>query len=194
MKQEIEIEFKNIVTKEDFLKLLSHFSVKESDFKKQKNYYFDTENFQIKASGSALRIREKQNKYTLTLKQPHKVGLLETHQELTYEEANRSFNGEALPKGAIATQLYTSFQIDLSKCKYLGSLITNRAEISYHGGTLVFDHSIYLGVEDFEIEYEVTDEEIGKEIFSELFINLQIPIKKTENKIKRFFLRKAECK
>lgn len=192
MTQEIEIEYKNIVTKSDFKKLLNAFSIEEAQFKKQINHYFDTKDFQLKKHHSALRIREKNNQYTLTLKQPNQIGLLETHQLLSTEEAVGALKGEPLPTGEIFNQVSKSFDINLLDCQLLGTLSTKRAEIPYFGGTLVFDHSYYLGVEDFEIEYEVTDEQQGKIYFKNLMSQYEIPLLKTENKIKRFFLRKQQ--
>jgi uncharacterized protein YjbK len=190
--QEIEIEFKNIVTEAEFSLLCEKFSIEKAAFQKQINHYFDTDDFRLKKHGSALRIREKNNTFTLTLKQPNEVGLLETHQNLTKDEAEGALNFGKLPLGSIASQLENSFQIDLSKCLYLGSLKTNRAEIPYLGGTLVFDHSFYFDVDDFEIEYEVKDEKKGKEVFENIFSKYKIPLRKTDNKIKRFFLMKQK--
>jgi uncharacterized protein YjbK len=192
MSQEIEIEFKNIVTKENFIFLCEQFFIEKKAFQQQVNHYFDTEEFLLKELGSALRIREKSGIFTLTLKQPNDIGLLETHQTISREEAEIAFQGGHLPKGTIANQLYKSFHFDLTTCLYLGSLTTNRAEISYLEGTLVFDHSFYFNEEDFEIEYEVKDEKQGKEIFENIFLHYKIPLRETDNKIKRFFLKKRE--
>lgn len=192
MTQEIEIEFKNIVTEADFKKLLAAFSIDNSQFQRQINYYFDTDDFQLKNHHSALRIREKNKKFTLTLKQPNNIGLLETHQQLTKAEAKTVLEDGRLPKGTVASQMEKSLQIDITECLYLGALQTERAEISYLGGTLVFDRSFYLGKEDFEIEYEVSDERQGQSIFKQLLLQYNIPIKKTDNKIKRFFSRKNQ--
>ncbi len=74
MTQEIEIEFKNIVTKEEFDTLCKSFSIEA--FTKQVNHYFETPDFSLKEAGSALRIRHKGATYTLTLKQPAEIGLL----------------------------------------------------------------------------------------------------------------------
>ncbi len=82
MTQEIEIEFKNLLTKSEFLKLSEALCMKEHDFKQQVNHYFDTKDFSLKQKKSALRIREKDGAFVLTLKEPAAVGLLETHQEL----------------------------------------------------------------------------------------------------------------
>ena len=44
----------------------------------------------------------------------------------------------------------------------MGSLTTERAETLFEGGTLVFDHSFYYNHDDYEIEFEVQDEEQAK--------------------------------
>lgn len=54
-------------------------------------------------------------------------------------------------------------------------------------GLLVFDISSYLNVTDYEIEYEVTDYHQGKKNFQLLMNQLNIPIRKTDNKIVRFY-------
>ena len=46
MTQEIEIEFKNIVTKEEFDTLCKSFSIEA--FTKQVNHYFETPDFSLK--------------------------------------------------------------------------------------------------------------------------------------------------
>ena len=48
MSQNIEIEFKNMLTKEEFIQKKSDFQVKSSDFVKQENDYFDTLDFALK--------------------------------------------------------------------------------------------------------------------------------------------------
>lgn len=75
----------------------------------------------------------------------------------------------------------------IEEIKLFGSLTTHRAELEYKHGLLVFDHSLYLGKEDFEIEYEVSDWEEGKRIFDQLMQTLNIPIKSTDNKISRLY-------
>ncbi len=48
MTQEIEIEFKNLLTKSEFLKLSEALCMKKHDFKQQVNHYFDTKDFSLK--------------------------------------------------------------------------------------------------------------------------------------------------
>ncbi|MCM3602431.1 CYTH domain-containing protein [Robertmurraya korlensis] len=189
MSQHIEIEFKNMLTKEEYLHLITEFSINETMIDTQINHYFDTEKFQLKEMGSALRIREKEGRFELTLKQPLAVGLLETNQELTKDVAFSMLQGGSLPSGIVRDQLEKN-DFPINKLQYFGSLTTKRCELQYKGGLLVLDHSLYLLKEDYELEYEVEDPVEGELTFKQLLQSFNIPIRVTENKIKRFYNQK----
>jgi uncharacterized protein YjbK len=191
MSQELEIEFKNILEEDEYRQLLSAFSISEDKKVIQENFYFDTPKFSLKDVGAALRIREKNGIYTLTLKQPVKRGLLETHQVLSKEEAEQMLNGGNIIEGEVVSIL-KGLSIETSNVRFFGSLKTKRAEVEYKNGLLVLDKSYYLNQIDFEVEYEVTDEVSGKEVFKELLQQYKIPIRKTDNKILRFYNRKKQ--
>ncbi|WP_180954576.1 CYTH domain-containing protein [Bacillus sp. V5-8f] len=192
MEQHIEIEFKNLLTHEEFKQLKNYFKLNEADFATQDNHYFDTPDFDLKKQQAALRIRQKNGKYELTLKQPADDGLLETNLPLEPSLAEDILSGNRLPDNEI-TNLLPSINIDPFQLILFGSLKTSRAEFSYKGGLLVLDHSSYLNQEDFEVEYEVTQKDEGQEIFINLLDSLQIPRRQTENKIKRFYRAKFGC-
>lgn len=189
MSQNIEIEFKNMLTSEEFLKLKMHFNIDQNKFKKQVNHYFDTPSFSLKSIGSALRIREKGTQFEMTLKQPAKQGLLETNQVLSAEQTENILKTGKIVDGEVKDAI-TNMIEDADSLQYFGSLTTNRAEFNYKNGLLVLDHSYYLNTEDYEIEYEVSDEAEGFKIFSELLSELKIPVRSTDNKIKRFYSKK----
>ncbi|MBA2872132.1 uncharacterized protein YjbK [Anoxybacillus calidus] len=191
MKQELEIEFKNLLTKEEFITLKEAFQVSDEAFIYQENHYFDTQQFSLKEKGAALRIRLKNGSYTLTLKQPHKEGLLETHESLTKEEAYSLLHGQAMLKGEMS-EIIKSLGIEPEHIQYFGTLATYRAQFDYKGGILVLDHSHYLQTDDYEIEYETTNFTFGKQVFEELLRSFNIPIRKTDNKIRRFYLKKYQ--
>ncbi|MEH7385041.1 CYTH domain-containing protein [Bacillus sp. JJ1521] len=191
MRQELEIEFKNILSDDEYHRLLSAFSIDDDKKVIQENFYFDTAEFSLKNLGAALRIREKKGIYTLTLKQPVERGLLETHQVLTMEEAKQMLDGGPIIDGDVSTILKT-LSINPMDVTFFGSLKTKRAEVEYKNGLLVLDKSYYLNSSDFEVEYEVTDEVIGKVIFKELLNQYNIPLRKTDNKIRRFYNRKKQ--
>lgn len=186
MSQEIEIEFKNLLTKEEFLTLLHFFQLTKSDFIEQENHYFDTKQFALKEHHFNLRIRYKNGKYTLTLKEPAPIGILETHEELTEIEAKSLIEKGKLPNGQIIERL-KHIDINIDDIVYFGSLSTKRAEKKLEDGLIVLDHSRYLNKEDYEIEFEVKDEVIGKEKFSQLLTHLNIPTRETKNKVRRFY-------
>jgi uncharacterized protein YjbK len=186
LSQEVEIEFKNLLTKEEYFSLLDYFKVNESLFAFQENHYFDTNNFALKDRQSALRIRSKQDAYTLTLKTPLEEGLLETNQTLQKEEAEALLNDGVFPFGEVNDTLQ-SLGIPTKRLHYFGTLTTKRAEIEYKNGLLVFDASFYMNVEDYELEYEVKDYDAGQKRFLSLLEERNIPTRKTENKIKRFY-------
>ena len=187
MTQEIEIEYKNLLTKQEFDKLTDFFGFTKDAFKLQENHYFDTPDFQLKASGAALRIRFKNGSYVLTLKEPAKIGLLETHQQLNKEEAEGLLNSnERLKEGTITRQLQ-NLGVNSDNLRFFGTLSTSRAEKNTDEGLIVLDHSRYLNKEDYEIEVEVTHAEEGFRSFQNLLASHQIPVRKTPNKIKRFY-------
>lgn len=189
--QQIEIEYKNLLTKAEYVQLLNYFKIETNDIKEQINHYFDTAEFALKNLRSALRIREKNGSYELTLKQPAEVGLLETNQTISKQVAEGMFKNARFPEGAVKVAL-EAVSVDIKSIEFFGTLTTLRAELEYNGGLLVFDHSRYLNVEDFELEYEVTNPEKGKVVFRQLLDTMHIPIRKTDNKIQRFYNQKYQ--
>ncbi|MFL0435999.1 CYTH domain-containing protein [Bacillus pumilus] len=188
MAQEIEIELKQLLMKEEFEQLKQHFQLKDSDFHTQTNYYFDTPQFDIKSQFAALRTREKNGQWVLTLKEPHEIGLLETHQTIAPPSNLDDFQ---LPKGEVADRL-DHLNIQKDQIVYFGSLETSRAEKKIKEGLIVLDHSRYLTVEDYELEFEVSDLEIGQTAFSALLQQFQIPVRNTKNKVVRFYEEKMK--
>jgi uncharacterized protein YjbK len=186
MSQNIEIEFKNMLTQKEYELLLTEFNFNKKDIVSQENHYFDTTDFALKGIGAALRIRYKNEYFEMTLKQPLKVGLLETNQTLTNHEAALAMEKGFLPEGPIK-KIIEDNGIPFRNIKYFGSLKTERAEKKYKQGLIVLDHSIYLNKEDFELEYEVEDFLVGEKTFKDLLGEYQIPERKTENKIRRFY-------
>jgi len=189
MSQNIEIEFKNMLTKKEYERFLIEFNIDKKQIFSQENHYFDTPDFALKNLGAALRIRKKGGVNEMTLKQPATVGLLETNQILSATEASLALKLGRLPDGLVQ-QLIEENGIPFSNMEYFGSLITNRVEIEYKNGLLVLDHSSYLTIEDYELEYEVESYPAGLKTFEELLAQLMIPKRETENKIRRFYNQK----
>ncbi|KML02167.1 hypothetical protein VL05_10785 [Bacillus stratosphericus] len=190
MAQEIEIELKQLLMKEEFEQLKEYFQLKDEDFHTQTNYYFDTPQFDIKSKFAALRMREKGGQWVLTLKEPHEIGLLETHQTIDPPTSLEHFH---LPEGEVADRL-VHLHIQKDQIVYFGSLETSRAEKMIKEGLIVLDHSRYLTVEDYELEFEVSDLDIGQADFTALLQQFQIPPRHTKNKVVRFYEEKMKTK
>lgn len=185
MSQEIEIEFNNLLTKQEFEHLLTAFPF-PTEGTEQVNHYFETTHLDLSKKLSALRIREKNNSYTLTLKEPHVEGLLETHVTLNEVEASDSINKTLVEKDLIVNQL-TNLGINLKDLKYFGALTTIRREIKYGDVLLVLDYSTYNRKHDYEFELEAPDYNTGLAQFNSILTQHNITKKETPNKIERFF-------
>lgn len=191
MAQEIEIEFKNLLTEKEYHQVYHYLPFKTVELMEQTNYYFETEDLKLKQKGAALRIRYKNGKCTLTLKEPHKEGLLETHDSLTEEEANLWIQNKMMVKPHVSKQLQ-GLGISIESLHYMGSLTTRRKEMEYKGTTVVLDHSLYYDQEDYELEVEANSKEDGKKAIQEILKACNIPERETDNKIKRFYNAKLQ--
>ncbi|ASN06509.1 CYTH domain-containing protein [Virgibacillus necropolis] len=185
MTQEIEIEYKNLLTADEFNQLLHRLPFPDSGTW-QTNYYFETKDFSLKAKGAALRIREKTGKHVLTLKEPHIDGLLESHDNLTKNEVTSWINGNPIKKSQVSKQL-ESLGVCLNDLVYYGKLETKRYETNYRGTLLVLDYSTYNGMSDYELEIEAQSKEAGINMLQSIIDRYGITKKETPNKIKRFF-------
>ncbi|NGW67928.1 CYTH domain-containing protein, partial [Staphylococcus aureus] len=106
MSEHLEIEFKTLVSPQDFKRLIDHFAIQKTDFFTQTNHYFDTDDFQLKAQRMGLRIRVLADRGELTLKVPAPEGLLEINDPLSLETANHFIKRNHLPtEGAVAKKL-----------------------------------------------------------------------------------------
>src|SRR5690625_3020090 len=119
MSQQIEIEFKTMLTKIEFKQLLNSLSFTERPVV-QTNHYFETEQFDLKKHRTALRIREKENTYILTLKEPHEKGILETNDYISATVAKRWLQGNPIPQKNVSIQL-DNLQISETKLRYFGA-------------------------------------------------------------------------
>ncbi|MFF2752255.1 CYTH domain-containing protein [Psychrobacillus sp. NPDC058041] len=181
MHTEKEIEFKNLLTKDEFQKLVKHFNIKHSSFQMQTNYYFDTPNHYFKNNKMGFRLRVLPTRNELTLKVPEKEHIMnETTHLITGIERDDILNNLQFPPVPFLQQIKNE-----SPLVCIGSMQTNRAQINYENGILFFDHSIYSQTEDFEVEYESKDVENGRKKFLELLAIHRIPLRNTDKKIAR---------
>lgn len=181
MQTEKEIEFKNLLTKQEFELLISFFQVEQKDFHSQTNYYFDTQDNFFKNNRMGFRLRVLETHNELTLKQPLEEHVMEENTIQVSDKERDAIIKQATFPSIPFLELFNLTSPFLS----IGSLQTNRVQIPFENGLLFLDHSIYSQTEDFEVEYESSDVKYGKKVFLELLDAHNIPIRHTDKKIAR---------
>ena len=184
MKYELEREIKNLLTKQEFLRLKKFFHFSDDDFQPQTNYYFETENQDLKKLQAALRIRQKNEKFVLTLKQKRKDDVHEYHLNLSSQEAKALLQKQNTKK---IKEILHAIGAESLNPHYLGSLTTLRAQCLFMEGMIFLDKSSYFQQTDYEIEYEVKNWAEGKQAFYHLMQEHEIHLKPTLSKIARFY-------
>ena len=102
MSKEIEIEFKTLLTKEEYVNLCTKFADKRGNL--QINYYFDTPRFTLKASEIGLRVR-KSDKYVMTLKRKKGYALQEINETISEEVFQQFLKDGIIPVEEIRNEL-----------------------------------------------------------------------------------------
>lgn len=185
MAQEIEIEFKTMLTKDEFELLRNNMPFPERPIV-QTNHYFETTRFALKNSHSALRIREKKDQFTLTLKEPHPEGILETHDSLSKQDAKQWLQGKPVPQPHVTQQLQ-KLEVNERDLQYYGALRTERYIYRENNIDYMLDKSFYHGVVDYELEIEAKSYDAGLEALQLLLQKYNITERKAQAKIARFF-------
>ncbi|HLQ41132.1 MAG TPA: CYTH domain-containing protein, partial [Tetragenococcus sp.] len=101
LEQNFEIEFKNLLTKNEYLAILAKEFPDASDKKNghaihQSNYYFDTINQDLKKQHSALRVRVTDSYNEMTLKVPYQGFLMENNLHLSNNKASEIINNKQI--------------------------------------------------------------------------------------------------
>ncbi|WP_342470085.1 CYTH domain-containing protein [Ureibacillus sp. FSL K6-3587] len=186
MIQEYEIEYKNVLTKEQYEQLLEEFNIQPQQIVRQVNHYLDTKHWHLKTLSSALRIREQKGKIVCTLKEQTAEHIhLETTDILTEEQRDEILEGKSFSAPSVRERL-VELRVPVEELRLFGTLTTDRVEVPYEGGILVFDHSFYLHCDDYEVEYETKDSTLGKKLFLTFLRERKINIQTADKKIARF--------
>lgn len=185
MSEELEIEFKNLLSKSEYNQLLSEFNAKKNDFFSQENHYFDTADSRLRKLNSGLRIRMLPQTAELTLKTPLGLHLLETTDQLTLEEAHAYLAADTIKKNGMVGGKLTEMSIIIEDLHVIGSLKTVRFETAVPEGLIVLDKSTYAGKLDYELEFEAQDHHEGLLFFNQFLEKYAIPRRVGKNKIAR---------
>ena len=182
MQKSTEVEFKSLLTCEEYERLMDQFKGNRTDL--QTNHYFDTSRFSLKALDASLRVRERDT-FELTLKKKKGYTLQEYTLPIDEEVFKMIKETGVVPESELKEELTPI--IGEQKLNNFLSLSTYRMFFPYKKGVLFIDKSTYLGVTDYELEYEAKNYHDGKKEFIQLIGELQIQYKKSEKKVKRAF-------
>lgn len=187
MAKEIEIEYKTLLSEEDFKRLSHTYFQSDTLPFEQTNYYFDTPGFTLKSLNSGLRIRiPDQGPSELTLKTPlpQEQGLLETTDFLTMTQPEL-LSPTNWPHDDVFTAL-DSLGVPIEDLRLTAELTTHRLERKIAPGILlVLDESWYHGHHDFELEMEVADATTGATFFTNFLADHHIKKQVGPNKVAR---------
>lgn len=185
IQQETEIEYKSLLTKEEYDSLHETFEEHDLPSKSyvQTNYYFDTPSMDLSHQKITLRLRQKGGTWELTIKAPtskekEKGTLYQKKQEynmkLSDKKALSILNEKELLfsdypmldvlSAFIKTKKKTVFEL-------LGSLTTERTDYQYGEDLISLDKSTYNGQVDYELEWETAQETVPKAL-ADLELNL----------------------
>lgn len=180
MEENLEIEFKVLISEDTYRQIINDHQIDHTY--SQTNYYLMHP--KLSKLKYMLRIRQKDNYYELTLKQPQPQGNLETNLEIDEVTKNKIIDHQLVNNDVF--ELLKPLQIDSTMFKTDYSLTTTRHEIKTPFGLICLDENKYNNITDYELEYEVDNYNQGKLAFLEFIKNYHITYtKNAPSKIKR---------
>lgn len=186
MNESIEIEYKTMLTQQEYLQLMTHYQLSSSHLVTQTNLYFDTSDYQLKEKNMGLRIRYFDSDAEATLKIPRQVGLLEVTDRIKLSEVKKALETNQFPESAQQiTSVLNKEGISKDNLNLIGRLVTKRAELNISEGKLALDENWYRDQHDFELELEVQGSGRNKTDFFALLKQFNIPYRPAKNKIVR---------
>lgn len=182
MNELVEIEYKILLNKDMFYRILNDYQNQISRTYTQTNYYLTYD--LLKQRKYMLRIREKEDSYEMTLKRPYMNHRLETNVDITKEDKENILNGKMIDNEIISILKQEGFDISLIQNEV--SLTTKRHDIYLDEGVLSLDINTYNGITDYELEFEVTDEKLGYYKFLEILQPYHLfYVRNNKSKVKR---------
>lgn len=169
-----EIEFKTMLTEQEYTHLLSSYSFTSYT---QFNDYLDTATGSFSKQKKGLRIRTKNGQYEVTVKTPTtELETLEQNWSLSkkqYEEFKQTGD---------LSYLHEQFSEPLQS---IGSMETLRHEMPYKSGVIMVDFSKFLHTHDYELEFEVPVIQDGEREFHAFLQEHSIPYRPAKKKLVR---------
>ena len=185
---EIEKEFKNLLSKEQYDALVNDYKEVFTKDVTQTNSYYDYEGL-LQEHKMALRIRIVEGKDTgeITLKIPQSsLEVLEFTEELLVDILNQYNNDKQFMLPPSIQKALDKEGISIQTVMQTALLTTHRLEGALSENEwLVLDESHYNGNIDYEMEMEVRSLELGEPVFLGILAKYNIKRRQAESKIKR---------
>ena len=182
--REIEIEFKNLLTKDQYASLLEKYDLKNSEEIINKNFYYDDADESFKKIGAALRIRYTNKKTEMTLKVKGETQNVEINVPLDERYPKEPTVLPILPNEIIAE--LERMNVKIKTPMLIQKIETLRHEITLDEGLLVLDETTFINdVVDYELEFETKDYETGLIAFEKLLEKNNIDKNPAKPKIAR---------
>ena len=187
MQQNLEIEFKAMITKAIYDQMHQDLKNLSIHTYTQTNHYLTHPI--LDQQKSMLRVRIFENRAELTLKQRFKNGNLETNLDLDLDTANKIIDGNFESNQIF--ELLKKEGIDYHDLKQQFSLKTIRSDIKLPHGMLSIDQNHYCDTTDFEVEYEIENQDEAIEYFKQLLDKYNIGYQK--NSISKYLRAKNKA-
>ena len=182
--REIEIEFKNLLTKDQYASLFEKYDLKNSEEIINKNFYYDDADESFKKIGAALRIRYTNKKTEMTLKVKGNTQNVEINVPLDERYPKEPTVLPILPNEIIAE--LERMNVKIKTPMLIQKIETLRHEITLEEGLLVLDETTFINdVVDYELEFETKDYETGLIAFEKLLEKNNIDKNPAKPKIAR---------
>ena len=183
--REIEIEFKNLLTKDQYASLFKKYDLKNSEEIINKNFYYDDADESFKKIGAALRIRYTNKKTEMTLKVKGETQNVEINVPLDERYPKEPTVLPILPNEIIAE--LERMNVKIKTPMLIQKIETLRHEITLDEGLLlVLDETTFINdVVDYELEFETKDYETGLIAFEKLLEKNNIDKNPAKPKIAR---------
>ena len=165
--REIEIEFKNLLKKDQYDALYEKYNLSNSEEIINKNFYYDDADESFKKIGAALRIRYTNKKTEITLKIKGETQNVEINVPLDEKYPKEPTVLPILPNEIIAE--LERMNVKIKTPMLIQKIETLRHEVTLEEGLLVLDKTTFINdIVDYELEFETKDYESGLAAFEKL--------------------------
>ena len=182
--REIEIEFKNLLSEDQYLALFKKYDLNNSEEIINKNFYYDDADESFKKIGAALRIRYTNKKTEMTLKIKGKTQNVEINVPLDERYPKEPTVLPILPNEIISE--LERMTVKIKTPMLIQKIETLRHEVTLEEGLLVLDETTFINdIVDYELEFETKDYQTGLVAFEKLLAENNIEKSPAKPKIAR---------